>query len=319
MPGEDSSYRWQDFIPQEQNPHVINPPEGFIQSANQRPVDSAYPYFIPGNYITARGITIANQLQQMGGITPQDMMRLQSNTYSSFAADAVPLLLRYTNAATLSGKEQQYLDQVKSWNFYADADATAPTIFQAWMDTLEKAIWSDEFARIKGPSPFPEEQTLLEMLLKDSAAKYVDNINTSTVETLQQQVTEAFKTAAANLATEEKENGLTWWKHKNPSVYHLLKTILPFARTGLPVGGWNNTVNALTHSHGPSWRMIVQLTTPTEAYGVYPGGQSGNPGSRYYDDFINTWAAGKYFRLWMMKEEERGDKRIKWTMTFTNS
>ncbi|MBL0334713.1 MAG: penicillin acylase family protein [Chitinophagaceae bacterium] len=27
----------------------------------------------------------------------------------------------------------------------------------------------------------------------------------------------------------------------------------------------------------PSWRMIVQLTGTTEAYGVYPGGQNGKP------------------------------------------
>ena len=39
--------------------------------------------------------------------------------------------------------------------------------------------------------------------------------------------------------------------------------------------------------------MIVSLTPETEAYGVYPGGQSGNPGSKFYDDFIDKWVAGK--------------------------
>src|SRR5919107_3121531 len=101
---------------------------------------------------------------------------------------------------------------------------------------------------------------MLEMLLRDSAARYVDNINTDSVETLMHQVTQSFKLATAALVNEEKENGLIWWKHKNPSVFHLLKTILPFARTGLAVGGWNNTINAITKSHGPSWRMIVHLT-----------------------------------------------------------
>jgi penicillin amidase len=43
MPGQDSSYMWNGFIPQEENPHVINPAEGYISSANQRPVDSTYP------------------------------------------------------------------------------------------------------------------------------------------------------------------------------------------------------------------------------------------------------------------------------------
>jgi penicillin G amidase len=79
MPGEDSSYQWQGFIPQEENPHIINPAEGFIESANQHPVDSSYPYFIPGNYISSRGITLHNRLQEMQGITPQQMMGLQND------------------------------------------------------------------------------------------------------------------------------------------------------------------------------------------------------------------------------------------------
>ena len=60
--------------------------------------------------------------------------------------------------------------------------------------------------------------------------------------------------------------------------------------------------------------MIVHLTNKTEAYGVYPGGQSGNPGSPFYDNFVDSWAAGKYYPLWVMDMAEIRDKRIKWTM-----
>jgi penicillin G amidase len=63
MPGEDSSYMWQGFIPQIENPNILNPSSGFIQTANQRPVDGTYPYFIPGNYIESRGIAIEKRLQ----------------------------------------------------------------------------------------------------------------------------------------------------------------------------------------------------------------------------------------------------------------
>jgi penicillin amidase len=78
-------------------------------------------------------------------------------------------------------------------------------------------------------------------------------------------------------------------------------------------------VQVTNGTHGPSWRMVVHLTTPTEAYGVYPGGQSGNPGSRFYDSFIDTWVRGNYYTLWMMKPSEKGDKRIIGTLTFTKS
>jgi penicillin amidase len=65
--------------------------------------------------------------------------------------------------------------------------------------------------------------------------------------------------------------------------------------------------------------MIVSLTPETEAWGIYPSGQSGNPGSRFYDNFIDDWVAGKYYRLWMMKASEQGDKRIIGTMHFSNT
>ena len=62
MPGFDSSYAWQGWIPQKEAPHVLNPAQGFVQSANQRAVDSTYPYFIPGDYIVPRGISLHDHL-----------------------------------------------------------------------------------------------------------------------------------------------------------------------------------------------------------------------------------------------------------------
>jgi penicillin amidase len=58
------------------------------------------------------------------------------------------------------------------------------------------------------------------------------------------------------------------------------------------------------------------LSQNTEAYGVYPGGQNGNPGSKFYDDFVNAWSTGQYYSLWMMKKTETEDKRVMWTMNF---
>ena len=53
----------------------------------------------------------------------------------------------------------------------------------------------------------------------------------------------------------------------------------------LPIGGGPGVINATKEQHGPSWRMVVHMTDAIEAYGVYPGGQSGNPGNKYYYSF----------------------------------
>lgn len=318
MPGEDSSYMWQGFIPQTENPHSKNPERGFLESGNQRPADSAYPYFIPGSYITPRAITIARYLSGMSNITPDDMMKLQNNYFNSLAEDSRSILLNYVLEADLNSAEKKYLGEVKGWDLMASPDSKGQTVFQCWWDSLEVEIWNDELTKVKPQAPWPEEQTLMELLKRDSAMKFIDNVNTAQKETLNDVVTVAFKKASANLTIKESEGKLEWTKFKNPTVYHLLKeSLLPFARTGLNVGGNGNIINAVTHSHGPSWRMIVQLTATTEAYGVYPGGESGNPGSKYYDNYVDHWVEGKYYKLWFMNDADKGDKNIKWTMKFS--
>jgi penicillin amidase len=59
------------------------------------------------------------------------------------------------------------------------------------------------------------------------------------------------------------------------------------------------------------------LSETTEAYGVYPAGQSGNPGSKYYDNFVDSWVKGEYYKLWMMKKSEVSDSKVKWVMKFS--
>ncbi len=97
-------------------------------------------------------------------------------------------------------------------------------------------------------------------------------------------------------------------KFKDGGVSHLLR-ITAFSKLHIDAGGGESIINAFKTDHGPSWRMIVELTDDINAYAVYPGGQSGNPGSKYYDDFIDTWAAGKYYRIHLYKEEAIAAKK----------
>jgi penicillin amidase len=106
---------------------------------------------------------------------------------------------------------------------------------------------------------------------------------------------------------------------KNTGVRHLAK--LPaFSYEHLKIGGWGNTINAAKTDHGPSWRMIVEMGKDSvRAYGVYPGGQSGNPGSVHYADFVDQWVGGRYNRLLFLPDRDRQDSRqIKYVWTMKN-
>jgi penicillin G amidase len=317
MPGTDSSYMWQGNIPQDENPHQINPERGFVSSANQLPVDpAAYPYYLGGQYPPYRGLFINRALSKRSQITVEDMMKLQTENYNVFAEMAKPVLIRNIDFTTLNEDERNYFDILRAWNLSNDPEEKGPTIFVLTWDNLTKVVWDDEMSQTKLPLVYPTESTLLEAILKDSNFKFLDNINTPGKETLRDDVTTAFKKAVKLCKLAEAEGRLAWAKYKATGINHLAK-LVPFSRTDLPIGGGVNCINAAKQDHGPSWRMVVQLTAKTVAYGIYPGGQSGNPGSIYYDSFVDNWAAGKYYPLWMMDKEETNDKRIKWKINFS--
>ena len=318
MPGTDSSYMWKGMIPDSETPYQYNPERGFVSSANQRPVDSTYPYYLGREYPSPRGLIINRKLAAMQQLTPKDMMDLQTDNYNVFAEMALPLFIKNIKDSLLSDQEKKYFDLLKAWDLRNDVNSKGATVFVKTWNNFKKVVFDDEFVNAPTPIQQPFESTLLEALLKDSSYKFVDDISTPQQETLIDAATLAFKKTVPGLIAAENEGKLEWAKNKGTYVSHLTK-IPAFGRYDLPIGGGSNIINATKEAHGPSWRMVVSLTAKTEAFGIYPGGQSGNPGSKFYDNFISDWAAGKYYSLWMMTKEEVGDKRVKWKITFSGS
>jgi len=317
MPGTDSSYMWQGMIPDAETPFQYNPARGFVSSANQRPVDATYPYYLGYEYPSSRGVIINRMLADTNKFTPASMMKMQTDNYNVFAEMVRPIFLKNIQQDQLTAEEKKYFSMLEQWNFRHDIDSKGATLFVRLWSTFYQKVYEDEFAKAPKPILMPFESTLMEGLLKDSIYKFVDNIQTPAIETLAELTTAAFKTSISILKQLNEGNGekMQWGAFKATKVNHLAK-LAPFSRLNLPIGGGSNIINATREDHGPSWRMVVHLTAETEAYAIYPGGQSGNPGSRFYDNFVDDWAAGKYYRLWMMKKEETKDQRVKWVMQF---
>ena len=254
----------------------------------------------------------------MTGITPQDMMALQTDNFNAPAAMLMPLFIKNINETSLNSDEKKYLSFLKDWNLRNDVGSKGATVFEELWANFQTIVFEDEYAKAPKVVMHPFESSLLEGILKDSAYKFLDNINTPQKETLADELTAALKKITPGLVKAEAEGRLDWDKFKATHIDHLTKKAMePFGRKNLPIGGGVHNINATKEAHGPSWRMVISLTANTEAYGVYPGGQSGNPGSKYYDNFIDQWAAGKYYLLWMMTKNETGDKRIKAKMSFS--
>ncbi len=303
MPGWDSSYAYQ-AVPDSENIILQNPASGFVSSANQYAYDTTYPYYIGGKgFEYFRANIINRSLANMRDITALDMQQMQNDNYNLLAEMARPALMKYIYDSTLTKEEQKYLEMVRAWNLRDDSTEQGATVFTTWWDNLMDATYKDELEATKLPMPNVDETTLLHALLKEPNYIFADNINTPQKENFRDIVTTAFKKTIPILKQKEQENNLAWGRFKDGGVRHLLR-IPAFSRLHLSAGGGKNVINAFSHYHGPSWRMVVHLTDVTEAYGLYPGGQNGNPGSQYYETFINKWAVGKYYRIQILSKGE---------------
>jgi penicillin amidase len=312
MPGWDSSFAWQGFVSFEDQVHQYNPAWGIVSSANQIATDTSYPFYLGGTYDVCRGIIIKRALRTLdSSITVTDMQQLQTDVYNVFAELARPLLVNNIQQDKLTSDAQSLLNQFAAWNMRAEPNDAGMTIFDAWWNNFCDTVWSDEWNKYGTRLGYPDGEVLIDGITKDSAYPFIDNIETSQVETLPEMVTAALNKTAAMLTAKPGN----WAAVKDTRVTHLLR-IPAFSREHLNIGGGLNMINCTKSTHGPSWRMVVQLSGETDAWGVYPGGQSGNPGSIYYDQFVDQWTKGKYYRLWMMQSSEATSGNVKWTMTF---
>jgi len=297
MPGTDSTYAWQGYIPREELPHIKNPGRGFVSSANQHPTDATYPYNFIADYDLYRGMRINRELRKMDQITPQDMMALQNDNTNLFAQTAIPLFKKNIDSSHFNTQQKTYWDQMSQWDCISDADSHAATIFYLMWDYFENNIWGDDLDHKNVALRMPQSKTTLLWLLADSSMKYVDDRRTETVETLPMMVQRAFDSTLNRVIPLDSARRLAWGRFRGTDIRHMTRALPAFSRMHLNTGGGQHIVNATKQTHGPSWRMVVQMSNPVEAYGIYPGGQSGNPGSKYYDNAVNDWVDGRYYSL----------------------
>lgn len=315
LDGTNPANDWHGFIPPDQNPIVKNPPRGFVSSANQFSTDPTYPYYINWQFAPyERGRRINQRLTAMQQATTDSLRQLQNDTYNLRAADALPTLLSMLSEKSLSQEQQKALQILRQWKRNNDAGEVGPTIFTEWNAQLMKAIWADEFdAGDTLPMRFPSFDRTLTLMQRDSGARWFDNIKTPAREHLPDLLVQSFQSTCDTLVKKHGPvgNGWAWGPHKSTDIRHLLPGVDAFSVLDLDVGGGNVIVNATNERSGPSWRMVVALGEHPKAFGVYPGGQSGNPGSPYYQNMIETWKKGQLNELLYLQSAQDKHPRIK--------
>ena len=329
VPGWTGEYEWTGYVPYEEMPRRLDPPEGFIVTANNAVVDPAYPYFLAAVWDYGdRAQRITDLLRAKDRLSIEDMAAIQNDTFSLAAQAITPYVLQVSFTDPLARQAQ---DLLRAWDFRATPESPAPTIFEAFLRHLLHEAWVDELG----------EEIVQELLTGGSHNRYWarwalaqpdlawwDDLRTPQRETRDDIVRRAFEQAVAELRGRLGPDPRAWaWGkvHTATFVHGTLgqSGIGPveaiFNRGPYPAPGTSAAVNNIGFNVQkgfavrslPSLRFIASIANWSDSRFIHTTGQSGLPYHPHYDDFIPLWLKGEYHpMLWSREEVERNAEGV---------
>lgn len=304
MDGNSTLNDWQGIIPFTHAPFIVNPKRKFVSSANQAPTDRTYPYALKGGRIFEdyRGRTLNMILDTIENVTVEDMKQIQQNNYNLHAAEILPVMLATVkNNNCLKEEERIYAATLEGWNYAQHRDSIAPILFELWFNEFEKMTF-DELDSLD--VMHPEKWRISEMIIDSSENIFFDVVSTvDKNETFEDIACKSFSYMVKTFLALDGEDRKNWGSFKATEIPHLAR-FAPFGIPYMHTSGGKHILNAMGKTHGPSWRMIVELSSPPKAYVNYPGGQSGDPASPHYHDLLDQFFEGKYYEVSLRKNPE---------------
>jgi penicillin amidase len=314
LDGSDRSHLYTRYIPEDSLPHVLNPSSHYVLSANQHPTDMKYPYYYNGYYRETRANTIGAVLQQDDSFDIGKMEAMQLDNANGFARAALPVMLSSLDMSNLTADAKKELAALSSWNGAYDPDDERPELFELWWKNIREYTW-DELRNYSFDYKMPDDYILLTLIRDHPADTYFDIQGTPEKEDAGDIIRQAFLTALTAYNKKKADGSIKWGDINKVSINHLCN-IGPFSTRNISSAGCPQAINAISPNFGPSWRMIVELGPRPKGYGIYPGGQSGNPGSAWYDNFVKDWNKGSYYplRFFMSRGEAKTSAVNTWIL-----
>ncbi|MHA1902671.1 MAG: penicillin acylase family protein [Candidatus Thorarchaeota archaeon] len=280
-------------IPYAYNPREINPSRGFVQSANQRGIlPSNYGFDILGPFADGyRGRRIYNLLDTDPSVTVDDMKKYQADSVEVRAEEIVPFIVDAWDASTDSNLTvDEAVEQLRVWDYDMDPELEAPTI---WMYLLSAISYEtfDELWTIDSALQLSRVPVLEQLIRENDPYYFDDHTTTGVVETRDDILVRALYRGLDKLE-------LDWaaeddWVYGNRHVVYIDHLGSLAVIGNVPQRGQNtlNVAPGWRVQHGPSTRLIADLSNIQESYMAYPGGQSGNMFSPHWDDNFDLWYA----------------------------
>jgi penicillin amidase len=302
VPGWTDEHEWDGFVPFDELPWASDPEEGFLATANNRPVDGMYPHFLGADFGSPQRVRrIAEMLEGAERHTPEDFSRMQMDTVSLTALEMLPLL---TGIDARNDGARRALDALRGWDGDVRADSSPAAVFQAWSVEIARAVLGPRlggelFARYYAGRGVFHNQVLAALLAEPGSEWWGDDSRDEVLRA-------SLDASLTRLETELGDDPAAWrWGalHRVVLAEPLARIpgmAEPFTAAVVELGGDEQTVcnagfdarEGFPVSVIPSWRTVVDLGDPGNAGSVLPTGQSGNLCSPHWNDQTELWSAG---------------------------
>jgi penicillin amidase len=323
LPGWDPDAGWMDErIPFDAMPFVVDPAEGFVATANHQPTAAGDGPYLGVDWLDGyRAGRITEELMARDDWDVAALQRLQLDETTLAWREVRQVVLGLAAepgpeepAAAAAEDIRLGLQLLREWDGRLAADSSAATVFELFCGEMWRRIAraraprSAEFALGRGFTDLlsittfaaGRSSTLLRRLREQPAGWFE--------RTWPQEMADTLADVVRNLRSRFGADPSDWqWGRLRPlTLEHPLgrvKALAPiFNRGPFPFGGDGNTVlqagttplNDLSNALAvPSLRFVVEAGDWEGARFVLPGGQSGNPLSRHYDDQLPLWLGGE--------------------------
>lgn len=297
VPGDTDDYEWTGYVPFEQLPQVFNPESGLIVTANARVVGPDYKPYITDRweepYRTAR---IFDLLHDKNGLRPEDMLRVETDTFSYphlFVAEQ--LVAAAKTAPPKDPRARKLIEQAKDWNGMADASSSVVSFLNATLYRALDLILEPHLGKDTNLYQW-REVAFLQRVLTERPARWL----TADYKNYDELLSAAADLAVKRLEEETKESDSDDWAWKR---FNYLDMLHPMGREGFlkkvlsigyqPQSGTVWSPRAADRHHGPSERFVANLADWDDSIIMITGGESGQPGSEHYRDQFPYWFEGK--------------------------
>ncbi|HXY32580.1 MAG TPA: penicillin acylase family protein, partial [Planctomycetaceae bacterium] len=300
VPIGDGSREWQGYVPFDAMPNTVDPPSGFLATANSRVTTDKSPYPLTDEWMDPYRVErIYKMLDGRDGLALKDMLAAQTDIYSEVDQEmGHRFAYAIDHTASADARLRKAADLMRNWDGRVTTDSAAASLVTETRAALWPMILEPKLGKLAGAYHWGEMEFAEEEIVMHAKPEWLPKGYKNWDELLAAAVRKGMRDgkAPADIAD---------WSYGSWHVVeldHPLARFLPWigraADEGpLPMSGDKTTVKQVDQALAPSQRFIMDWSSIDASTENIVLGESGNPLSPYFRDQWNDWYNGTTFAL----------------------